>query len=247
MPNQSILTDVYQRLGFSKILCLSQLFFPVLEMMCSSTGWFPLALRLYLQLYDVGRKILGKREHRILVSLWVLLSIHIRMTRTGLSPWRKAHALPRAAEATLYWTSMPGAFLGSSVDRRMPCRQVDQSLQHGCFFSVLLRLNPHMFLPSSWPMAPQLHGAHQQNLTFRQSRAQLSSIVIAGSHTWALSPSPSWDSTKQALCCKQRSRGAGKRGACPAFSPPSLQFVPPNLKVNSSQPHLPTCSCWSDG
>lgn len=90
----------------------------------------------------------GKREHRILVSLWVLFSRDIRMARMGLSPLRKAHALPRAAEATLCWTSIPDAFLASSVDRCMPCRQVDQSLQHGCEISVLLRLNPPVLLPS---------------------------------------------------------------------------------------------------
>lgn len=78
-----------------------------------------------MQLYDVGRKILGKREHRILVSLWALLSKYTRMTRMELSPFRKAHALPRAAEVTLCWTSIPDAYLGSSVDRHVPCRQVD--------------------------------------------------------------------------------------------------------------------------
>lgn len=106
--------------------------------------------------------------------------------------------------------------------------QVDRCLQRGCFFSVLLRLNPHT-LCFSWPVAPQLCGAHPQNWTFGQSKAQLSSMVTVGSHTGAFSQP--FLSQRWALCYKRRSRGSGERGARPAFSPTSLQFLPPNLKT----------------
>lgn len=94
---------------------------------------------------------LGKRECRILARLRVLLSKDTRMMRIGLSPLRRAHLLPKAAEATLFWTSIPGTFLGSSVGRLMPCRQVHQSLQHGFFPCAAETESPTCsFLPHLW-------------------------------------------------------------------------------------------------
>jgi len=54
------------------------------------------------------------------------------MPRMGLSLLREAHALPRAAEAMVCWTGVLDPLLGSSMDRRVRCRQTDRSLQHGC-------------------------------------------------------------------------------------------------------------------
>lgn len=61
----------------------------------------------------------------------------------------------RAAEATLFWTSIPGTFLGSSVGRLMPCRQVHLSLPHGFLWCAAETESPTCsFLPSCGSTAP---------------------------------------------------------------------------------------------
>lgn len=163
----------------------------------------------------------------------------------GLSPLRKAHVLLRAAEATLCWTNIPDAFLGSSVDIRVPCRQVDQSLQYGCFLVVLLGPNPHTLLPPVPWLCSSMEPIYK---TWHSVSLELGCHLLwlwDHTHTDFLPALPETALSK--LFAINGEAGGWEKGARPAFLPPSLQFLAPNLRPKSLQHHLLPCSCQFNG